>query len=204
MKTPLKRMASLFLALVMIVTMLPTPALADEVSDSLVTSLAAAYDGDEARAREELEALHGAGIIDADGQMVPLDVREDGERVELDAVAQRIAGGESVGALTVNGNAAAPEQLLQIQQVKGLLDVVRLMDEDVEITDEHIANLQSLLEGIADGSIDLVSTVESGTLALNAAQYASLMSADDPSDTRSDSGELDADMDQQRPRGCHD
>ena len=52
------------------------PVFAAGVDDELVASLAAIYDGDEARAREELEALYEAGIIDENGNMVSLDVRE--------------------------------------------------------------------------------------------------------------------------------
>ena len=88
---------SMLLALVMVVGMIPTTAvavLADGVPESLVTSLAGLYDGDEARAREELEALRDAGIIDENGNLAALDICEDGERVELSALAQRIASGE--------------------------------------------------------------------------------------------------------------
>lgn len=178
MRTNLKRMTSLFLALVMVLTMIPTAALAAGVNESLVSSLAAIYDGDEARAREELEALYEAGIIDADGSLVALDIREDGASVALDELARRIADGETVGELTVNGNPATPEQILQIRQVKSLLEVVRLLDEDVEITDEHVANLQALLEGIADGGIDLDEAILNGELSLSA--RSALLTAEAP------------------------
>lgn len=111
----MKQLMALFLSLVMVIGMLPTPALAAMaaagVSPTLVSSLAKAYGGDETRAREELEALYDAGIIDGDGNLVSLDVRENGEGVELGALAQRIAGGEEVGAITVNGHDATTEQI---------------------------------------------------------------------------------------------
>ncbi len=166
MRTRLKRLTSLFLALVMVFTLIPPVALAAGVNDSLVSSLAALYDGDEVRAREELEALYEAGIIDENGNLVELDVREDGESVELAALAQRISAGETVGAITVNGHAATPEQIVQISRVGDLLELLRALEEDVEITDEHVANLEALLAGIADGSIDLSSAIERGSLIL--------------------------------------
>lgn len=174
------RALSLLLTLVMVFTMIPTSVLAAGVNDSLVTSLAEVYDGDEARAREELEALYEAGIIDADGNMVSLDIREDGQSVELDAVAQRIADGEAVGALTVNGNEATPEKIMQISQVDAMLEVLRLIDKDVEITDEHVANLQSLIESIADGSIDISDVISRGEVQMSTTQGARLLGADDP------------------------
>ena len=161
----------MLLALVMVVGMVPATAIsafADGVPDTLVTSLAELYDGDEEKARAELEALYDAGLIDSDGNMVELDIREDGESVKLGDVAQRIADGEEVGELTVNGNAAEPEKLTQLQQVNAMLEVLRLIDKDVEITDEHVSNLQSLLEGIADGSIDLSDVISRGEVALSA------------------------------------
>ena len=170
MKQLQSRVTSLLLALVMVFTMIPAPALAAGVSESLVTNLASVYDGDEDRAREELGALYEAGIIDASGNLAQLDVREDGASVELSEAARRIANGETVGALTVNGHDATAEQIVQIQQVKGLLEAIRLMDEDVEITDEHIENLQALLQGIADGSVDLNNAIESGELRLGASR----------------------------------
>ena len=176
MRKRMKRLTSLFLALVMVFTMIPTSVLAVGVNDSLVSSLAEVYDGNEARAREELEALHEAGIIDSDGNMVSLDIREDGQSVELAAVAQRIADGEKVGNLTVNGHAVTEEKLTQLQQVNSLLEVLRLIDKDVEITDEHVANLQALMEGIADGSIDLSDVISRGEVQLNRTRNARLLS----------------------------
>ena len=171
---------SMLLALVMVVGMIPTTAvavLADGVPESLVTSLAGLYDGDEARAREELEALRDAGIIDENGNLAALDICEDGERVELSALAQRIASGEDVGAITVNGHDATTEQIVQIQQVNSLLELLQMIDKDVEITDEHVANLKALVEGIADGSIDLSDVIKSGTLTVSNQRNAQLLTA---------------------------
>ena len=47
------------------------------------------------------------------------------------------------------------EQIMKIQEAKTALQIVQMLSEDVEITDEHVANLESLLEGIADGTIIL-------------------------------------------------
>ena len=162
---------SALLAIVMVVGMVPATtisAFADDVSETLVTSLAELYDGDEAKAREELKALYDAGLIESDGSMVSLDIREDGESVNLEDIAKRIADGEEVGELTVNGNAAAPEKLTQLQQVNAMLEVLRLIDKDIEITDEHVANLESLIAGIADGSIDLSGVISRGEAQLSA------------------------------------
>ena len=185
----------MFLALLMVFGMFPATvftALAAGVPDSLVTSLAQLYDGDETRAREELEALYDAGLIDSDGNMVPLDIREDGKSVNLEDIAQRIADGEKVGELTVNGNAVTPEKLTQLQQVNAMLEVLRLIDKDVEITDEHVANLQSLLEGIADGSIDLSDVIFRGEMQMSATRSASLLGATDNLPENTGSGTVDA------------
>ena len=65
-----KRMTSLFLVLVMVFTMIPTAALAAGVNEDLVSSLAEVYDGDEERARQDLDALYEAGIIDGSFEKV--------------------------------------------------------------------------------------------------------------------------------------
>ena len=193
MQKVFKRSLSILLALLMLVSSLSVSAWAVVFDDSLVQSLAAVYDGDEARAREALEALYEAGIIDKDGNLVKLDVREDGKKVELDEVAQRIANGEAVGALTVNGHDATPEQLLQIRQVKSLLEIIKLMDKDVKITDEHVANLQALLEGILDGSIDLNEAIENGEMQVKAgSRKAPTRGSVDYSDLPEPNGDVDA------------
>ena len=43
-----------------------------KVNKDLVSALTEAYDGDEARAAEELELLHQAGIIDENGNMIAI------------------------------------------------------------------------------------------------------------------------------------
>ena len=180
---------SLLLALVMVLGMFPASVLAaDGVDDSLVTDLAKVYeefygDEDDSRAREDLNALYEARLINADGSMVSLDIRAGGVKTDLADLVSRITSGEDVGDITVNGNNATAEQILQIQQVDTALEIVRLLDDDVEITDEHVANLESLLTGIADGSIDLSSALESGTLKSTALRSAApaglLMDAND-------------------------
>ena len=180
-----KKALSILLAVLMLLSSLSVSTWAVVFDNSLVKGLASLYDGDEARAREALEALYEAGIIDKNGNLVALNVREDGKKVELDDVAQRIANGESVGALTINGHDATPEQLLQIKQVKSLLEIIKLMDNDVKITDEHVASLQALLEGILDGSIDLNDAIEQGEMQVKASRKAPRRASGNYSDTGS-------------------
>ncbi|MCR5123112.1 MAG: hypothetical protein K6B74_11905 [Ruminococcus sp.] len=85
--------------------------------------------------------------------MVELDIREDGEAVSL-------------GDITVNGHASTAAQLMKIAQLQSTLEIIRLMDKDVEVTDEHIANLESLLQGISDGSVDIDSALGSGAVSV--------------------------------------
>ena len=174
-----KKLMSSILAMTMAAELVPGMALAvnAEVNENLVTSLAEVYDGDEARAREELQVLYESGIIDENGNMVALDIQEDGNPVELEDVASRIANGETVGDTTVNGHAATHEQLLKISQLKSTLELVQMLSEDVEITDEHVENLESLIEGIADGSVDINSAIESGSLSVNNQKSAPKMKA---------------------------
>ena len=167
MQNRFKRMLSLLIALIMVFSMIPLDVFAKDSFDSrLEDLLTTLYGGDEQRAKGYLESLREAGIIDESGRMVDLDVREDGRPVELKELAQRIVSGEETGAITVNGKTAEPSQIADIQQVSTLLDIIRLMDEDVKITDEHVANFQALVAGIVDGSIDLNEAIESGVLNL--------------------------------------
>lgn len=172
MKKKSKRYAKRAMSFALAATMIPEmllsmgPVVNAAVSNDLISALADLYDGDEARAREELEALYQAGVIDADGNMVELDIKEDGTPVTLEDITARIGAGEKVGALTVNNRAASQAQLMQIAQVKNLLAMVKLMSQDVEITDEHVANLESLIQGINDGSIDISEVLSGGTLSL--------------------------------------
>ena len=91
MQKALKKPLSILLALLMLLSPLSVSAVAAGVKDTLVSQLASLYDGDVDRARSDLAVLYDAGIIDEDGNMVALDVREDGAPAELDDVAQRIA-----------------------------------------------------------------------------------------------------------------
>ena len=169
---------SMLLTLVMVVSMVPVTAIsafADGVPETLVTSLTELYSGDETRAREDLEALTTAGLLDDSGKLVDLDVREDGESVELAALSERIMGGESVGEITVNGNAATTEQIVQISQVKAAIEIAELLDEEIDVTDEHVENLENLLTGIQDGSVDLESALETGSLSLKSTSNAPLL-----------------------------
>ena len=139
------KVLSLLLATVMVILTIPAaaiPVFAKGVPEKLVDSLTDLYDGDEARARKDLEALYAAGLIDDKGKMVELDVREDGTSVELSTLANRILNGEDVGKITVNSKSVTADKIIQLQQVNSMLEVIRLIDTDVKITDEHVANLQ--------------------------------------------------------------
>lgn len=143
---------SVLLVLAMLIGTIPAAsltALAAGVPESLVTSLTELYSGDEAHAREDLEALSAAGLLDDEGKLVDLDIRENGKSVELTALAERITNGETVGEITVNGNAATTEQIVKISQVKAALEVAQLMDEEIDVTDEHVHNLESLLTAMS-------------------------------------------------------
>ena len=106
MKINVKRTLVMVLCVTVIAAMLVATAITasqknDSFSDNVViTSLADLYDGDEAKAREQLQTLYESGLVDENGQMVSLDVCENGKSVDLRTVAMRIAMGESVGTLT--------------------------------------------------------------------------------------------------------
>ncbi|MBR1762405.1 MAG: hypothetical protein IJ731_03465 [Eubacterium sp.] len=148
-------------------------AFANNVPKSLVTSLTELYSGDETRAKEDLEALNSAGLLDDNGKLVDLDIREDGKSVELGALNQRITNGEKVGKITVNGKSATAEQISQISQVNAAIEVAELLDEEIDVTDEHVSNLESLLSGIQNGDVNLKSALKTGSLKLNSTGGAS-------------------------------
>ena len=197
-----KRFMSGLVALTMAAGMVPGAAMAvsAEFSDKLVASLADLYDGDTARAREELEALYEAGVIDENGDMVELDIKEDGETISLDDLMAKIANEEEVGDITVNGHASTTEQIAQIQSVKTALEVAKMLAQDVEITDEHVENLESLIQGISDGTVDINSAIQSGTLSVEK-QTGSMKSLADGQEggdfpaTKTSTGEVEADAD---------
>ena len=167
MRKTMKQIVSLLLVSVMVFAMLPLSALAAlSPSDAAVAVLTQMYDGDEKRARSDLEALYASGLVDADGKMVELDVKEDGKSVDLSDLANRINNGEKTGDITVNGSASSAEQITQLSQMETALEIASLLDEEINATDEHADNLQALLEGIADGSIDLSSAIRDGSLSL--------------------------------------
>ena len=204
-----KKLMSGVIAMTMAMEFVPGMALAVNaaVNENLVKSLAELYDGDTERARQELEALYEAGIIDENGNMVELDICEDGEAVTLEDVAARITAGEEIGDLTVNGHASTQEQLVKINATKQALEIAKMLAEDVEITDEHVANLESLIQGIADGSVDLDAALKSGSLSMknmNAAPSLSMGTSmlagspdagDDFPSTKTSTGEVSADSD---------
>ena len=177
-KNVLSRVLSLFLALILALGTVPATvisAYAEGAPEMLVTSLTELYSGDETRAREDLEALSAAGLLGADGTLVALDIRDNGESVERSALAERIAKGEAVGEITVNGNAATAEQIVQIQSVQAAIEIAELLDEEIDVTDEHVANLEELLTGIQNGNVDLENALETGALSLQSANSPAMM-----------------------------
>ena len=178
MKKVFKQSVSFLLSFIMIVsvfTIIPVTVGAESSDryDKVVAALTQLVDGDEERAKEIMESLHTSGLVDEDGNMVDLDVREDGRSVSLSELTSRINSGDKVGDITVNGNAATTDQVVQIQQVDSLLDIIQQIDTDVEITNEHVANFESLLEGIENGSIDLNNAIKSGALKMTSKKAAS-------------------------------
>ncbi len=182
------RVVSMLVLVVMVILMIPSTvvtalaeslAKAPEMPEMLVTSLTELYSGDEARAKEDLEAMRVAGLIDENGKMTDLDIREDGKRVELSALAERIASGEDVGAITVNGRSATPEQVLKISQVSAAIEIADLLAEEIEVTDGHVSNLKDLVRGILNGDVDLDGAIRSGSLRLNAKGNTQLQGTDD-------------------------
>ncbi|MBQ9531864.1 MAG: InlB B-repeat-containing protein [Eubacterium sp.] len=181
-KNILKRTISMFLALIMLLSVVPANAMsafANNVPKSLVTSLTELYSGDETRAKEDLEALNSAGLLDNNGKLVDLDIREDGKSVELGALNQRITNGEKVGKITVNGKSATAEQISQISQVNAAIEVAELLDEEIDVTDEHVSNLESLLSGIQNGDVNLKNALKTGSLKLKSAGNNTLLGATD-------------------------
>ena len=83
-----KRVMSSVIAMTMAMEFAPGMALAVNaaVNENLVTSLAELYDGDTERARQELEALYEAGIIDENGNMVELDILSFGIPIPVSAM----------------------------------------------------------------------------------------------------------------------
>ena len=112
MKKVFKQSVSFLLSFIMIVsvfTIIPVTVGAESSDryDKVVAALTQLVDGDEERAKEIMESLHTSGLVDEDGNMVDLDVREDGRSVSLSELTSRINSGDKVGDITVNGNAAA-------------------------------------------------------------------------------------------------
>lgn len=184
-----KRITAMFLALVMVIPTMPAQTYAAMDDDDILAS-DTAYDEDIDPAKEDMEVLEAAGIADETGSMVDLDIREDGNSVELSELTNRIASGKTVGAITVNGNDATPEQILKIGQVQSELELAKLLDQDIEITDEHVENLESLITGIADGSIDMDEAIENGVVSLQTADEDTVTA--DGSGPEPTSGTIDA------------
>ncbi|MBQ9457190.1 MAG: hypothetical protein IJU64_01615 [Bacilli bacterium] len=136
------------------------------VPDALVTTLGEIYD-DKTRAQEDLEALYAAGIIDSNGKLTGLDLREDGKSVGLSELTKRIANGEKVGDITVNGKPATAEQVMKISQVNTAIEIAELLESDIDVTDDHAKNLEALLRAIQNGSVDLQKALKTGTLQLS-------------------------------------
>ena len=167
MKITAKKTVLFVVLMVVVVTALVACAmLVKNKGNMTVTSLDDLYD-DETRAQEDIAAMKEAGILDANGKMVDLDIRENGASVSLAALTTRIAAGESIGEITVNGNVATAEQVMKISQVSAAVEIAELLDTEIEVTDEHVSNLEALLSGIQNGSIDLENTLKTGVLCLS-------------------------------------
>ena len=134
-------------------------------SNMSITSIADLYD-DETRAREDLEAMYDAGLIDGSGKLADLNLRENGKSVELSALAERIAKGEEVGNITVNGRAATAEQVVKIAQVNAAIEIAELLNEEIDVTDEHVKNLEAFITNIQNGKVDLGNAIKTGSLLL--------------------------------------
>ena len=145
----------------------------------------------EERAKNIIETLQDAGIVEKNGKMVDLDVRENGKRTSLSALANKILRGESTGNITVNGNSVTPNKILQLQQASSMLDTIDLINTDVKITDEHVSNLQTLLEDIVAGDINLSDSISDGEQVVRSNRGTGLRSAD-PIPDNTGTGEVDA------------
>ncbi|MBR5987139.1 MAG: hypothetical protein IK037_01090, partial [Clostridia bacterium] len=171
MKSKVKKTLILVLAMVVVIgLMVGMTMLVKEktvaASRMTITSLNDLYD-DDTRAKEDIAAMQDAGILDANGKMVDLDLRENGESVSLAALTTRIANGETVGNITVNGKETTPEQVMKISQVSAALEIAELLDTEIDVTDAHVKNLEALLTGIQNGTIDVQSTLKTGELRLS-------------------------------------
>ena len=133
------------------------------VPDALVTTLGEIYD-DKTRAQEDLEAMYEAGIIDGNGKLTGLDLCEDGKSVGLSELTKRIANGEKVGDITVNGKPATSEQVMKISQVNAALEIAELLKSDIDVTDDHAKNLEALVRGIQSGAVDLKAALKTGSI----------------------------------------
>ena len=130
--------------------------------------------------------MQDAGILDANGKMVDLDLRENGESVSLAALTTRIVNGETVGNITVNGKETTPEQVMKISQVSAALEIAELLDTEIDVTDAHVKNLETLLTGIQNGTIDVQSTLQTGSLRLSPASTTALRGTAEPEGSTED------------------
>ncbi|MBO4518458.1 MAG: hypothetical protein J5704_00300, partial [Paludibacteraceae bacterium] len=187
MKSTAKKTLILTLVMVVIVALMVTCAVigrnkSTSPTDSpsmTITSLSDLYDND-TRAQEDIATMQDAGILDKNGKMVDLDIRENGARVELAALTTRIANGETVGNITVNGKETTPEQVMKISQVSAALEIAELLDTEIDVTDAHVKNLETLLTGIQNGTIDVQSTLQTGALRLSPAGTTALRGTTTP------------------------
>ena len=111
---------------------------------------------DKERADDIIETLQETGIVDKNGKMVDLDVRENGKRTSLSTLANRISKGDATGDLTVNGKSASRSQVVQLESMRQQLETANLLKGDVEITDAHVKNLESLLNDLANDNIEYI------------------------------------------------
>ena len=146
---------------------------------------------DKERADDIIETLQETGIVDKNGKMVDLDVRENGERTSLSALANRISKGEATGDLTVNGNSASRSQVVQLESMRQQLETANLLDGDVEITDTHVKNLESLLNDLLTENVEYNEPKRNAESSVKSAPLKSGSSQGEYPATKRDEGALD-------------
>ena len=154
MKNITKRLISFLLAFVMVVSMLPAAVFAADVTASEMYEWLEEYYGDAAQAKSAIAKLQKAGFLDRNGNIVPMEICYEGKSVSFAALNRLIEDGKADGEITFNGNVVTPSQVAELKDLYDMLEFALSLGQDVTITDETVANLQSLAEAIAAGELD--------------------------------------------------
>ncbi len=154
-----RRIISFLLAVAMLLSLFPVSvfAMSDERKEELISGLEELY-GDRSYAEEMFNALYTAGLIDENGDVVSIDMREDGTPVSLDELEERLMSGGTLGSITVNGKPVESEKVQQLISVKKALEFLRTVDTDVELTQEHLDNAQSLISQLQTSGLPTIET----------------------------------------------